>query len=70
MTAALSPSMPTETPAQSGRRPVDRQALATRANSHYGARLRDASAGLVAFLRCVGLVGGASELLWKRARLV
>jgi hypothetical protein len=43
---------------------------AARANVHYGAKLRDASAGLVAFLRDVGLVGGASELLWKRARLV
>ena len=29
-----------------------------------------ASSGLVAFLRDVGLVGGPSELLWKRARLV
>ena len=37
---------------------------------HYGDKLRDASTGLVAFLRDVGLVGGASELLWKRARLV
>jgi len=25
---------------------------------------------LVAFLRDVGLVGGASELLWKRAKLL
>jgi len=30
MTAAVSPSMPTETPEQSGKRPVDRQALAPR----------------------------------------
>ena len=29
-----------------------------------------AATGLVAFLHGVGLVGGASELLWKRARLV
>jgi hypothetical protein len=43
---------------------------AARANRHYGDKLRDASTGLVAFLRDVGLVGGASELLWKRARLV
>src|SRR3954451_21011157 len=43
---------------------------AARANTHYGDKLRTASAGLVAFLRDVGLVGGASELLWKRARLV
>jgi hypothetical protein len=43
---------------------------AARANKHYGDKLRDASTGLVAFLRDVGLVGGASERLWKRARLV
>jgi hypothetical protein len=49
--------------------PTEARATA-RANSHYGDKLRDASTGLVAFLRGVGLVGGASELLWKRARLV
>jgi hypothetical protein len=43
---------------------------AARANTHYGDKLRDASSGLVAFLRDAGLIGGASELLWKRARLV
>ncbi|HET6392633.1 MAG TPA: diiron oxygenase [Blastococcus sp.] len=43
---------------------------AARANEHYAGKLRDASAGLVAFLREVGLVGGPSELLWKRAKLV
>jgi hypothetical protein len=43
---------------------------AARANTHYGDKLRDASTGLVAFLRDLGLVGGPSELLWKRARLV
>jgi hypothetical protein len=43
---------------------------AARANTDYGDKLRTASAGLVAFLRELGLVGGASELLWKRARLV
>jgi len=43
---------------------------AARANAHYGDKLRDASGGLVTFLRDVGLVGGPSELLWKRARLV
>jgi hypothetical protein len=43
---------------------------AARANTYYGDKLRTASAGLVAFLRELGLVGGASELLWKRARLV
>src|SRR4051812_15946230 len=49
--------------------PDEAQAVA-RANRHYGDKLRDASTGLVGFLRDVGLVGGASELLWKRARLV
>jgi hypothetical protein len=43
---------------------------AARANTHYGDKLRTSSAGLVAFLRDLGLVGGASELMWKRARLV
>ena len=44
---------------------------AARAKRLYGDKLRDASTGLVRFLRDVGLVGGgASELLWKRARLV
>ena len=43
---------------------------AARANDHYGDKLRGASAGLVDFLRGEGLVGGPSELLWKRARLV
>jgi hypothetical protein len=40
------------------------------ANEHYTGKLRDASAGLVAFLRDVGLIGGPSERLWKRAGLV
>jgi hypothetical protein len=52
-----------------GLNPTEAKAAA-RANTHYGDKLRDASSGLVAFLRDVGLVGGASELLWKRARLV
>jgi hypothetical protein len=43
---------------------------AARSNAHYGDKLRDASTGLVAFLREVGLVGGPSERLWRRARLV
>ena len=43
---------------------------AARSNAHYAGKLRHASAGLVAFLRDVGLVGGPSELLWKRANLV
>ncbi|SEO94273.1 AurF N-oxygenase family protein [Trujillonella endophytica] len=42
---------------------------AARANEAYRAKLRDASSGLVAFLREVGLIGGSSELLWKRAGL-
>jgi hypothetical protein len=49
--------------------PAEAKAVA-RGNRHYGDKLRDASSGLVTFLRDVGLVGGASELLWKRARLV
>jgi hypothetical protein len=43
---------------------------AARANDHYAAKLRAASTGLVAFLRGVGLIGGPSETLWRRARLV
>ena len=43
---------------------------AARANTHYTDKLRDASTGLVAFLSDVGLIGGASELLWKRAHLL
>lgn len=43
---------------------------AARANEHYTHKLREASAGLVAFLREVGLIGGPSERLWKRAGLV
>src|SRR3954464_1021208 len=42
---------------------------AARANEHYAARLREAATGLVRFLRDAGLIGGPSELLWKRARL-
>jgi hypothetical protein len=42
---------------------------AARGNQHYRAKLRDAASGLVAFLRGTGLVGGPSELLWKRAGL-
>ncbi|TFV65694.1 UNVERIFIED_ORG: diiron oxygenase [Bacillus sp. AZ43] len=49
--------------------PKEARAVA-RANPHYRDKLRDASAGLVAFLREVGLVAGPSELLWKRAGLV
>src|SRR5690242_9709201 len=43
---------------------------AAKANEHYAGKLRDAAAGLTRFLREVGLIGGPSELLWKRARLV
>ncbi|RBY89165.1 diiron oxygenase [Blastococcus sp. TBT05-19] len=43
---------------------------AARGNQHYRAKLKDSSAGLVAFLREVGLIGGPSERLWKRAGLV
>jgi hypothetical protein len=43
---------------------------AARANEHYAGKLRDAAGGLTRFLREVGLIGGPSELLWKRAGLV
>jgi hypothetical protein len=43
---------------------------AARANEHYRAKLRAAAGGLVAFLREVGLIGGPSELLWKRSGLL
>ena len=48
----------------------DEARTAARANEHYAGKLRDAAAGLTRFLREVGLIGGPSELLWKRARLV
>ncbi|WP_409332352.1 AurF N-oxygenase family protein [Trujillonella humicola] len=48
--------------------PAEAKAVA-RANPHHRAKLRDAASGLVAFLREVGLIGGPSELLWKRAGL-
>jgi hypothetical protein len=49
---------------------VERAVAAARANEHYAAKLRDAASGLVEFLRGVGLIGGPSERLWKRARLI
>jgi hypothetical protein len=49
--------------------PKEAKAVA-RANTHHADKLRAASTGLVAFLREAGLIGGTSELLWKRARLV
>jgi P-aminobenzoate N-oxygenase AurF len=48
--------------------PAEAKSVA-RANPHYRAKLRDASSGLVSFLREVGLVGGSSGLLWKRVGL-
>src|SRR3954469_8980455 len=41
-----------------------------RGNGHYATKLRAASTGLVTFLRGVGLIGGPSEALWRRARLI
>src|SRR3954469_2527414 len=41
-----------------------------RANDHYRDKLRAAAGGLVAFLREVGLIGGPSERLWRRAGLI
>ena len=49
--------------------PVEARAAA-RANEDYRTKLRDASAGLVAFLREVGLIGGPSERLWRRSGLI
>jgi hypothetical protein len=43
---------------------------AARANEHYRAKLRGAASGLVDFLRGAGLIGGPTELLWKRAGLL
>ena len=49
---------------------VPRAVAAARANEHRAAKLRGSAAGLVGFLRGVGLVGGPSERLWKRAGLL
>jgi hypothetical protein len=43
---------------------------AARANEHHRAKLRGAAAGLVEFLRGVGLIGGPTELLWRRSGLL
>jgi hypothetical protein len=43
---------------------------AARANAHHRAKLRGAAAGLVEFLRDVGLIGGPTELLWRRSGLL
>jgi hypothetical protein len=43
---------------------------AARANEHHRAKLRGAAAGLVEFLRDVGLIGGPTELLWRRSGLL
>jgi hypothetical protein len=48
----------------------DQAKAAARANEHYRAKLRSAASGLVDFLRGVGLIGGPSELLWKRSGLI
>jgi hypothetical protein len=52
-----------------GLEPAQTKALA-RSNEHHRTKLRDAAAGLVAFLREVGLIGGPSERLWRHAGLV
>jgi hypothetical protein len=41
-----------------------------RDNEHYRAKLRGAAAGLTEFLNDVGLIGGPSEKLWKKAALL
>src|SRR3954469_23411260 len=49
---------------------VDRAVAAAKGNEHYAAKLRESARGLVAYLRGVALIGGPSEKLWKRARLI
>jgi hypothetical protein len=49
---------------------VERAVAAAKANEHYAAKLRESASGLVDYLRGVGLIGGPSERLWKRARLI
>jgi hypothetical protein len=41
-----------------------------RDNEHYRAKLRGAATGLTEFLNDVGLIGGPSEKLWKKAALL
>jgi hypothetical protein len=41
-----------------------------RNNEHYNAKLRNAASGLIEFLDDVGLVGGPSTRLWKKAHLL
>jgi P-aminobenzoate N-oxygenase AurF len=48
----------------------DKARATARANEQYRAKLRGAASGLVDFLREVGLIGGPSELLWKRSGLL
>ena len=43
---------------------------AARTNEHYAAKLRGAASGLTDFLSDVGLVGGPSMRLWKKANLL
>src|SRR3569833_574485 len=49
---------------------VDRAVAAAKTDEHYAAKLRESASGLVDYLRGVGLIGGPSERLWKRARLI
>jgi hypothetical protein len=49
---------------------VGRAVAAAKSNEHYAAKLRESAGGLVDYLRGVGLIGGPSERLWKRARLI
>jgi hypothetical protein len=49
---------------------VGRAVAAAKANEHYAAKLRESAGGLVGYLRGVGLIGGPSERLWKRANLL
>jgi hypothetical protein len=43
---------------------------AARANEHYAAKLRSAASGLTDFMDEVGLIGGPSKRLWRKAMLL
>jgi hypothetical protein len=43
---------------------------AAKTNEHYNAKLRNAASGLIEFLSDVGLVGGPSVRMWKKAHLL
>ena len=48
----------------------DAASAAARANDHYADKLRASAENLTTFLADAGLIGGPSQRLWRRARLV